>query len=712
MDNIKKIAAKYKPYLIILAVVLLLEVFLFNGRTFSLIGGGYQNMQLPLYSAQINGGELSGKGVSATGGTMSIEFNNINQKIRTLYVELSDMDKKTITKKIDIAYKDATYSEEYRSAWTTSDFKIINNNKRSFYTTLNVSGEVKDLRLKIPVDNNEKLAVKSVEINPTIPFKFSFIRVLSIFAFISCIYILWSSRSLKKAFKDNTKLCQNVFSIVTALVIIIMCFFTYIAHTANDFSMIEGIGLKNGNQISKELVDAFEAGQVSLLKTPSDKMMSLENPYDYSQRIAANVNSEAWDHCLYNGKYYSYYGIGPVLTLFLPYHKLTGYYFSTEWAVLIYSIIGIIFLSKLYRAFVSKFFAKTRSSLVVMGHFMIMVSSGIFFSVVRPMFYEIAISSAFAAVAIGAYLLITANVIGEGEINHKRLAASTAFLGFAVLCRPTTAVYCVASLAFIYFGFRKVCKADNYYKNKKWNNKLKYLACALIPYAFFGGLQMWYNYARFDSPLDFGINYSLTINDFTASEFHIHFAVISFFAFLFAVPQIIPNFPYISGEFNKLNLTGFYFADDISTKGLAIGAIFRALPIFSYLFGFKALKKLEKKARIIPTVLIVLTCLIAPAAIIFSSWESGFAVRYYADFSWQLLIGALAIAFFLFEKCDNEGVKRIVEGVFIVMTALCLIVNAGQIYNFIVAAAGLNNYTSAEWECKILAFARLFDFWI
>ena len=34
-----------------------------------------------------------------------------------------------------------------------------------------------------------------------------------------------------------------------------------------------------------------------------------------------------------------------------------------------------------------------------------------------------------------------------------------------------------------------------------------------------------------------------------------------------------------------------------------------------------------------------------PLAIIFSSWESGYAVRYNADFSWQMVIGALVIAF-------------------------------------------------------------------
>ena len=70
------------------------------------------------------------------------------------------------------------------------------------------------------------------------------------------------------------------------------------------------------NQMNKEIVDSFEAGQVSMLETPSDEMLALENPYDLSQRSEAGV-SYPWDHLFYDGKYYSYYGIGTVLTLSL-----------------------------------------------------------------------------------------------------------------------------------------------------------------------------------------------------------------------------------------------------------------------------------------------------------------------------------------------------------------------------------------------------------
>ncbi len=84
--------------------------------------------------------------------------------------------------------------------------------------------------------------------------------------------------------------------------------------------------------MTQELVDAFEAGQVSLLREAEQPLLELENPYDWSQRLESGVDY-AWDHLLYEGKYYSYYGIAPVVTLFLPYHLITDHYFPSVWAV-------------------------------------------------------------------------------------------------------------------------------------------------------------------------------------------------------------------------------------------------------------------------------------------------------------------------------------------------------------------------------------------
>ena len=84
----------------------------------------------------------------------------------------------------------------------------------------------------------------------------------------------------------------------------------------------------------------------------------------------------------------------------------------------------------------------------------------------------------------------------------------------------------------------------------------KYLACALTCYAVIGGIQMAYNFMRFGNPLDFGIQYSLTINDFTRAEYHTDFAMIGFWNFLFAFPTVRPDFPFVFCNFSSLDVNG------------------------------------------------------------------------------------------------------------------------------------------------------------
>ena len=122
------------------------------------------------------------------------------------------------------------------------------------------------------------------------------------------------------------------------------------------------------NQINQELVDAFEKGQVSLLDPVPQALLDVDNPYDWTQRTTMG-ESYKWDHLLYNGKYYSYYGITTVLTLFMPYHKITGKYFSTALATYIYSMIALIFIALIYISVVKNWFKKIPFRMTIMGLF-------------------------------------------------------------------------------------------------------------------------------------------------------------------------------------------------------------------------------------------------------------------------------------------------------------------------------------------------------
>ena len=107
---------------------------------------------------------------------------------------------------------------------------------------------------------------------------------------------------------------------------------------------------------------------------------------------------------------------------------------------------------------------------------------------------------------------MTSNILWDGKISYVRLGFASFFLGYAVLCRPTLAVYCIAALFFFAGGLKKAL--DGLEKKQKTRTFFKYAAVALVPLGVIALGQMVYNYLRFDNPLDFGIQYSLTINDF------------------------------------------------------------------------------------------------------------------------------------------------------------------------------------------------------
>ena len=250
-----------------------------------------------------------------------------------------------------------------------------------------------------------------------------------------------------------------------------------------------------------------------------------------------------------------------------------------------------------------------------------------------------------------------------------------------MLCRPTLAVYCIAALFFFAGGLKKAL--DGLEKRQKTRTFFKYAAVALVPLGIIALGQMTYNYLRFDNPLDFGIQYSLTINDFTRAEFHWKYVLINMYAYLFNMPHFTPRkFTYLASSVERFGINGYMFFDEGGKNLISVGIIYRALPIFAYLFSGKALKRVEKKKRILPALLIGVTCILMPLVIIFSSWESGYAVRYNADFSWQMVIGALVVAFTLYKSIKSESTKKLVDLIFTFSTVVCVYVNIAQLILF------------------------------
>lgn len=666
---------------VLFVIVTSVNLCVMNFTPINRLLGGYEEQKLDLSRADGANITYNDDGTITLGeGYAELEFTGIDARVGSIGFDI-DFGDSTKGGKVCADFADAT-SSYYRKNLTrlTIDKNLDN------VMVCNFSGDVSRLRFEISLDDYQSATLKGITLNQSIS-PMHIAEIVGLWFLVALgltilIYMIANPVGARKKFSENRVGCARVAAFITTAAMVFTVCLTVTNVMKGWTETYYSFTSQEGNQISKELVDAFEHHQVNLLEEPSEDLLKLDDPYEYVKRDAeVGSGNFLWDHCFYNGKYYSYYGIGPVLALFLPYHLITGYYFPSGWATLMFSLIGILFLTKIYLAVIEKKFRDLPTNTVTAGLITLQLSSGIMFSAARPLFYELAIASGFMCVAIGAYLLMTSNILWDGKISYVRLGFASFFLGYAVLCRPTLAVYCIAALLFFAGGLKKAL--DGLEKGQKTRTFFKYAAVALVPLGIIALGQMTYNYLRFDNPLDFGIQYSLTINDFTHAEFHWKYVLINMYAYLFNMPHFTPRkFTYLASSAERFGINGYTFFDDAGKNLVSVGIIYRALPIFAYLFSGKALKRVEKKKRILPALLIGVTCVLMPLVIIFSSWESGYAARYNADFSWQMVIGALVIAFTLYKSIKSESTKKLVDLIFTFSTVVCVYVNIAQLIAF------------------------------
>lgn len=681
------------PLLIVwFIIVFLLEIFVFNAVSFHTVGGQYEKTPLSLSDAVIQGGVQTDDGViEVTDGTLVLEWTDLHKPIGTVFADCKLSSGANVQMTVDAS--DDTYAA-YRVDIASK--KITAFVPRSRTAVLRMSGNVHNLRVSFTVPKNDYFRLQGITVNRPVPFHFSFLRVglLCVLGFFVWWYL--SCTHAKQPCADN-RATSWLLNGITVCCVIAAFLMVNLYATANTDGLLNEFRLTSGNQMTQELVDAFEHKQLHLLTEPSAELLALENPYDDSARTQAGV-SYLWDHCLYNGKYYSYYGIAPVLLLFLPYHLLTGYYFSTVFAILIFGCVGIVFLSMVYKLFIRKFFPDLPLGLAVFGLLVLQMSSGIWYCFCAMNFYEIAQSAGFCFTVMGIYFLLKSNSIGDGNISKGHIAAGTTCLSLAVLSRPTTAVYCIVALVVLGLGFRKLIKTDTV--NRR--HIATYLTAALLPFVVFGGVQMLYNYLRFDSFLDFGIQYSLTINDFTKAQFHPRFVTIGLYNYLLAPPTLSPVFPYAHSAFQMLEPNGYYFV----ANDYAVGLLWRAPVILGLLFAPKAFKRLKREQRLPAALTIGSFSVAAPLVVLFSIWESGYGVRYAVDFTWEMVLGALAIVFFLYQYTRNNGLRKWSNLLALWSLLPTAVINFALTYTF------FQTEVYSDVACRIYAILEsVFNFW-
>ena len=656
-------------------VAFILELVVFQIPSYpTLFNGKYEEKNIApqslSYTADAETVVIREDGVDIKGNSeVLFLLDNIDVPVKSIQLD-ADM-----TGNTNYVYVYFDISDETASTLRTNvaTGKLVRDADFSEYVQLNMSGKVNRMQIRV-VGNDaaSSYVLKNFRINAPVPFnvyplRFALISVLAILA-----YAIVNSSVLGKETMASKRIFKASLAVLTVFALII-------SWKVADMKLPQGgwkaqMSLETGDQMTKELVDAFGKGSLELDIDVDPNLEALDNPYDWGARDGINY---AWDHLFFDGKYYSYYGIAPVILFFLPYHKITGHYFSVNLAVLLFCMVGIVFLALTFYEFIKRFFPRIPLGCSVAGFIVMLITCGVWYNVYWALFYMTAISSGFMFLTAGAYFLVSSGIFGNEKLSLVRTALSSLFIGLAVLSRPTLAVYAICAYVIYALNLKRSMNTADGKTDK--SRRIKYALSGGLPLAFLGIAQMAYNFARFGNPLDFGIKYSLTINDFINSEFHLVFMMLGVFTYLFAPPIFRSSYPFVSTEFNLFDVNGYYYRCPETVSGI----LFMALPVIGYAFSAKVLKRLpDKKSRLNAVLAVGLPCLVMPVVIICSVWESGYAIRYIADFAWEMVIGALAVLFWLYTRSSNETKKKQLRQFMAVSVVAAVVINCPQIFYY------------------------------
>ena len=396
----------------------------------------------------------------------------------------------------------------------------------------------------------------------------------------------------------------------------------------------------------EEITKSFLKGKLSFDYEVNPKLLELDNPYDPELRVEKFVAFK-WDHALYNGKYYMYFGVAPVIFTFLPYKVITGNDLTTYHATQLYIGLYIVGVFLLFNFLRKRVFKEDRFylSLLVSSVFGLLSS---WVCITQPALYCTAISAGlcFAMFAIYAFVKATySDFCLNKRILYYFIGGLCGALIFA--CRPPLG-FINLILPVVIFIFIK--------NNKLSKKELLKLLYIITPYISVAILLMTYNYLRFDSPFEFGQTYQLTSYDQ-----HLY-------------SSFLGNFN-LKKVFSDLCANLFYFAPLTKTfPYIGISGVFINFPILLYPYVMMMFKDYRSKLKENKLFWfnIALLCLPIIISIIDSIFSPVRTYRYYLDLYFIMIISSY-IAIMISKQLFNKKTINIFITIVMIITFITVV---------------------------------------
>lgn len=627
----------------IVLAVLLCEIFLFN----------YKHWE-SLFYAPVENGACSLYGLEAVGNRYEIteeeavvEFSGIHRPVAYLSLALEEGQQAEVA---------VGAVDEANASYLWTPVRVVRGDvAASQYLRLHFGRDIQRLRVVIRGLRGGSISREGVALNAAVPLCFSWLRFLLLAGGIGCLYLLRSASPLYRVRTDLTRRGQWL---VTAACIALQLFFFHGMLGWNTGALAWPAYMEHHQQYYR-LAEALIQGRVDIGEASA--LEAAENPYDPSARAAAGLGAGdfKWDHAYYDGNYYVYFGVVPVVIFYLPYYVLTGRHLPHADCIFLLGALLMAGIAYLLWQTVRRWFPQTPYVLYLLLCVTMGAASGLGYAVYKPDLYLVPILAGTAFGVWGLAFWISAEIdpkpypgnrlsgqggpgpgkaglpdpgirrdfgTASGEYAAWRLGAGSLCLALVAGCRPQMLLILAAGP--VLFG-RAVFRERRLFSGK---SVVPTLALCLPLGAVAAGL-MWYNALRFGSPLEFGACYNLTTNDMTHRGWVWGRCGLGLFSYLLQPPRIGGLFPFLQ----DFPVETAYMGLTVSER--MVGGVLWLFPVLC--FGFYGLFRKEwyKDRRCHG---LVWTSQLAMAAVAVADAQmAGLLTRYFGDFVWLGMVGSL-----------------------------------------------------------------------
>lgn len=607
----------WKQTVIAVIVILLTEVFVWNHSFW--ISSGY----LPIRVDEIyteTGALLNMDERYVISDNSCLEIRDINQDVKNVYLNLwttKEDAKNVLTIKLNL------FDEGSKNGYSANNRVISSFLDKSNYISVYPYGNLKLLKLTFPNEKGTTIEVADIILNQPVPMFFSVERVLVMCVLYLIIRALFFA-PYNVYYEPNSQKQKLVSGCILLLSIAVVLPLTLVG---NDSS-----GLATMDKYT-DLTHAFANGTLYLDGDVDERLLSAENPYDRAERKDLGIGSYRWDYAYYDGKIYVYFGVAPVILMYLPYYLITGTDLAHEIPYIIFLISLMVGTFALMDVLVKRFCTKLPVKLFYLFQVTLMLGVGTLLFAKRVCIYNMAIAAAVDFTVWGLFFWMRYCIKPDNRKTWM-IPAGSLCMALVAGCRPQLLLASFLALP-VFAGQWDAARRD--IREKKTGRHVLLFALFCLPYMITAVLLMWYNAARFGSPFDFGAAYNLTTNDMTKRGFHFARFIPGVWSFLFQPPSIGIEFPYVGIAQFQTAYQGRTIHEP-SIGGLLVTNVI-LLPCF--LFYRLRAKLKEKKAYLFTVISLVSAFIIVCADV----QMAGILTRYLADFGVLFYLASFTVIF-------------------------------------------------------------------